>query len=326
MEISPRFLSGFFLGIGTLLLGNGAAFASTITSYEDIPVFNDFVVGPTKHELFLEPGQTGVVELSVMNRLGRPMAFQLTIEDFTGSYDPDQTVMLLGDQRGPYSLRDYLKPELTDFTLSHGQKIFFKVEVAVPTDAEPGGRYGAILVSTNPEAPSLQGMAGAATAGVKIRTRIASLFFVRVKGEVQMQGFLKDFKLVNRPQWGFYEGGPVEFAIAFQNEGSVHTVPYGLIEIRNLLGKKVGEVKVDPYFAMPSSLRTREVSWDKSWLLGRYEARLFLNRGYGDIIDKMSLTFWVIPWKVLFVTVFVLFVFVLFFWFVVRRIEIRLKK
>lgn len=304
----------------------GTVFAYQVTTHEDIPIFNDFVVGPTKHEFFLEPGQTGSVELSVMNRLGREMQFQVNVEDFTGSYDPEQTVVLLGDTKGPYSLRDYVKPEITEFTLSHGQKIYFKVEVAIPEDAEAGGRYGAVVVSTNPSPPALAGQPEAATSGIQIKTRIASLFFVRVPGEVQEQGFLKNFQLENPPKYGFYNRGPIEFGIAFQNDGSVHLVPYGIIEVRNLLGKKVGETKVDPYFAMPSSLRTRKVTWDKPWLFGRYKAALFLNRGYGDIVDQMSVNFWVIPWKILVAIVAAAVVLALFFWFVLRKIEIRVKK
>jgi hypothetical protein len=321
-----RLFAIFFAGIILFGFPSGVAFAYNITQGQDIPVFNDFVVGPTRHEFFLKPGQTGIVEISVMNRLGREMQFKIGVEDFTGSYDPEQTVVLLGDTKGPYSLKDYVKPEITEFTLSHGQKIYFKVEVAIPEDAQPGGRYGALIVSTNPSAPALGGEPDSATAGIQIKTRIASLFFVRVAGEVEEKGFLKSFQLTNRPRQGFYNAGPIKFGIAFQNDGSVHLVPYGIIEIRNLLGKKVGEVKVDPYFAMPSSLRTREVSWDKSWLFGGYKATLFLNRGYKDVVDQMSLSFWVIPWKVLLAIVVVAVIFALFFWFVVRKIEIRVKK
>lgn len=75
--------------------------------------------------------------------------------------------------------------------------------------------------------------------------------------------------------------------------------PYGVIRIKNIVGQEVGEVQVEPWFAMPQSLRMREVVWDRPYLFGYYTAVASINRGYGDIVDTEVLSFWVIPWKII---------------------------
>jgi hypothetical protein len=55
-------------------------------------------------------------------------------------------------------------------------------------------------------------------------------------------------------------------------------------------------------------LRLREFSWDREWLLGRYTATAYINRGYDDIVDEVSVSFWVLPWKVVGGTFLVIFI------------------
>ena len=49
-----------------------------------------------------------VVEISVANRISDGRIFDLTVEDMAGSDDPTQSVVLLGDARGPYTIKDYI--------------------------------------------------------------------------------------------------------------------------------------------------------------------------------------------------------------------------
>ncbi|MBU1613370.1 hypothetical protein KKC87_02985, partial [Patescibacteria group bacterium] len=52
-----------------------------------------------------------------------------------------------------------------------------------------------------------------------------------------------------------------------------------------------------PYFVMPDSIRDREVVLDRPFMFGRYKAELSLNRGYNNLTDEKTITFWVLPWK-----------------------------
>jgi len=312
------------LVVGGVIFGFGIkpALAYKIEDLTNVPVENDFVLGAGKVEIWMDPGDKYTKEIMITNRLGKTMDFNIGIEDFRGSRNPEETVVLLGKERGPYTLKDYLKPEITKFTLNHGQRMILPIEISIPKDAEPGGRYGAILVTTSPpESQFGEAEKEKAKGGIRVISRLASLFFIRVKGNVTENGLFKELKLDKK----FYEKGPISFAILFENNGNVHLTPYGMIEIKNLFGKKVDEIDLDPWFVLPDSLRLREVKWQKAWLFGKYTALASINRGYQDIIDKKSIDFWVIPWKIILAGLIALFLIIWFFKWVASHFEIRRK-
>ena len=286
-------------------------------------VKDDFVLGPGKTELWMDPGDSFTKQLLISNRLGKTMSFKVSIEDFTGSRNPEETVVLLGEEKGVYSLKDYLKPEITEFTLTHGQRIVLPIEIFIPEDAEPGGLYGVVLVETIPSELQKEEEKEKAKGQLSLISRLGTLFFIRVKGDVVEDGFLKELKL--REIKKFYEKGPISFELLFENNGNVHLTPYGIIEITNFFGRKVGEVEIDPYFVMPDSLRLREVQWNREFLFGRYTATVSLNRGYQDIIDQKSVVFWVVPWKIILIGLVGLFLIVWFLYWIASHFEIKRK-
>lgn len=311
------------LVVGVMVFGFGikSALAYKIEDLSNVPVANDFVLGGGKIELWMDAGDESTKELMITNRLGRTMDFKIDIEDFKGSRNIEETIVLLGEEKGPYSLRDYLKPEITEFTLNHGQRMILPVKISIPQNAEPGGLYGSVLVTTNPPKTEMEVEKEKAKGGVRLISRLSSLFFIRVKGEVKEEGMLKDFQLEKK----YYEKGPIPFQILFENNGNVHLTPYGLIEIRNLLGKKVGEIQLDPWFSLPDSLRLREAKWDREFLFGRYTALASINRGYQDIIDQKSIEFWVLPWKIILAGLVVLVLVIWLFYWIATHFEIRRK-
>lgn len=281
----------------------------------------DFVVGPGKVDVLLSPGESRTIDIYVSNRMGEDRMFELQVEDFIGSESTNQTVVLLGDEEGPYSLRDYLIFEPKRFELKNNERATIPVKISVPQDVEPGGHYGTILVTTTTLNQGRE--VSGATGGTAIVSRIGILFFVRVPGDVNEKGEVTDFKIVGDKK--FISGSSVDFQILYRNEGSVHLNPYGEISIKNIFGQEVGLVEIEPWFAMPSSLRLREVSWSPSFLFGKYDAELNVNRGYDNIIDTKVVTFYVIPWMLVGL-VFVFFVIVItLIKLVMSKFEIKRK-
>jgi len=319
----------FFTVLGTIVLGvifsMGAknVFAYEIETLPGTAVEGDIVLGPGKIEVWLEPGEKTTSTIYFTNRTGRTIDFLVNIEDFKGSRDPKEGTIFMGEEKGPYSLKDYLRLEVEKFTLEHGQRISLPVEIAVPQDSEPGGRYGVVFASALPPKIEAEAEKEEAKPIVGIISRVGCLFFVRVKGEVIEDGSLKSFETKDLKK--YFEQGPINFKLLFENNGNVHLAPYGVIEIKNLLGKKIGEVEIDPYFAIPDSVRLREIKWDKELLFGRYTALASVNRGYQDIIDQKATEFWVIPWKIILAGLITLFLVIWFFFWIVSHFEIRRK-
>lgn len=252
----------------------------------------DFVVGPGKTELTADPGQTIVKEITITNRISDNRVFRLTVDDITGSADGSSAVSLTDGERGPYSIKDYISFPEDTITLGLGERARIPVTITIPADAEPGGLYGSVLVSTErvddsqvqdvPRSPVI--------------ARIGSLFFVTINGAIENSGKTTGIKTLDGTWW--YERGPVNLGITYENTGSVHLNPYGEVSVTNMFGEQVGFIELEPWFVLPQSLRTRDIAWEREFLLGRYTVTAKINRGYDDVIDEVSTTFWVLPWKI----------------------------
>ena len=312
--------AGIFLGALMIFSLTSTANAYLIEDIDVSPNNNDFVLGPGKTELLLDPGETTSRELLISNRLGKPMSFEVSIEDFAGGDDPKDPVVLLGDKRGPYSLKDYLKPEMLSFTLESGKRMVLPVKIVIPKNAEPGNLLGAVLIRTNPPENQLEIEKDKAKGQVRIESQLGTLVFVRVSGPVKEEGQVTEVKTPQR----FYSGGNIPLQVFYKNTGDVYVVPYGVAEIKNMLGSVVGEVVIDPWFALPKATRFREVKWESGMVrLGRYTVDFKINRGYGDIVDEKSLTLWVIPWKLALLVFVAIFILALLIRFLHKHIKLR---
>ena len=276
---------------------------------------NDFVLEPGKAEVTLLPGETKTEYIHITSRVPGVARFSLVTEDMKGSDYRDQPVVLLGNERGPYSLKDYLKPEIESFELSLGDRITIAVEISIPLDAEPGGLYGSVVIVSEPYNVS--------GAQARIVSRLGSLFLIRVEGEAKEEGTLEDFRL--KEEKLFYEKGPFVFEVMYRNTGNVHSTPYGLISVDNILGNTIDEIPIDAYFVLPGSLRYRELEWSKNALFGRYTAtvEMYAGRNADKYTDEIS--FWVLPWKLVLVILTAVFIVIYLFYFLGTRFEFKRK-
>ena len=262
----------------------------TISGRVDV---GDFVVGPGRTEISLEPGETIVQEISVTNRISEERTFKLAVVDIAGTADGSAAMTVIEGERGPYSIQDYISFPDDTFTLNLGERARIPVTISIPGDAEPGGFYGSILVSTVRIGSDGQEVAPRNP----IIARVGSHFFITVEGEQEISGETLDLTILPSQWW--YESGPMTFGIAYENTGTVHVNPYGQLSIKNTFGEEVGFVELEPWFVLPQSIRNREITWDREFLFGRYTAEATVNRGYDDILDTVQVTFWVLPWKLL---------------------------
>ncbi len=303
---------------------------SFVLAYEktqlDIEPQNDFVVEPGKTEIFLNRGDQVIKNVTITNRINKKVRFRLSTEDLVGTKDQSQPVVLMGDTEGPYSLKDFIQPEIDDFYLEMGERISIPVTISIPLEAEPKGHYGALVISSESEFLNDEQEADGAQGRTRIISRIGSLFLVKINGLGKEEGRLEDFK-ISGPSKKIYSQVPESFEIAYENTGNVHLVPYGKISINNIIGRTIDQIPVDAYFVLPESIRYREVFWqDSGFLLGRYTANLSLYKGYGNEYQDARLVFWVLPWNIV-IPVFVgLVLLVSLVYYILTRFEIKKKK
>ena len=317
--IIPTFLLVF--GLYTLVPARALAYDITSLSVEDR---SDFVLEPGKSEIFLNPGESVTKYIYVTNRIKGATKFKVEVEDFVGSRNPNQTVVLLGNGKALNSSIDYIQPDTKEFTLNFGQKIAIPVKVSLPNNVAPGGYYGSVLISNEPEV--ISGVQKDTTQNfTRVISRLGTLFFIRAKGAAKESGNLEDFRIAGEKQ-AFYEKGPLSFEILFNNDGNVHLVPYGNISVTNIFGHSIAELPVDAYFALPNSLRFRNVLLPNEFLIGRYTAKIHLNRGYKNLLDEKTITFWVLPWKLVLGIVFGVLIVITVSIFIFKNFELKKKQ
>jgi len=278
---------------------------SVADAYTTEMIFNggnqgDIALKGGKISLELDPGQSVTKEITFTNRLGKESAFLVEIEDIAGSRDinVNNSYTLQGIKKGPYSLKDYIHPELMEFTLKDGEQIHLPVTINIPADSRPGGLYGAIAFSSKDVTQEKI----IDNEKVAIVPRVAYIYMIKVKGPVNEDGSLKELSTTKK----YYEKGPVIINYIVENNGNIHLSPYGEITIKNIIGREIEKIKIDPFFTIPDSLRKNSISFNRKFMFGRYAVSINLNRGYlekDDVVDTKTIYFWVIPWKLLAVSI-----------------------
>lgn len=174
------------------------------------------------------------------------------------------------------------------------------VTINVPDDASPGGHYGVIRFTGTP--PNLEGQ------GVSLSASLGSLIFLSVSGDVTENLSLEEFSVNKNGKSGtFFESLPLNFVERIKNDGNVHEQPGGSIVITNMFNKTVATFSYNPSarYILPASTRKFEQPLDKSVvankrLFGKYTATLNVTYGEGNNKTATStITFWVIPWKLI---------------------------
>jgi hypothetical protein len=141
-----------------------------------------------------------------------------------------------------YSLKSFLKPEISSFRLRQGEQMRLPITITIPKNAEPQGLYGAVAVAATP--------ADSNPGSIQVTSRLASLFFVRVKGVALENGILQDF---NSSRLLYSDPSSIRFFL--QNSGNVYLNPYGLVTVESLLGREVCRQQIVPYFVLPGAVR-----------------------------------------------------------------------
>lgn len=330
-------MSNFFRLLVIVFLLN-IVFVAPVKAYDIEPIQidpsrQDFVVGPGRTELTINPGEDRVIEIMISNRTGLDREFEIKFEDFTGSYDLSSPIVFT-NEKGATTMKDFLSVAKKTFFLRDGYRARVPVRVSVPEGAEPGGRYASVLISTLTPVEKNELSGGERQGGVPLITQTGTLVFVTIPGEIKKEGRITEFYTQNKKQF-FSSPKDVVFNLIFENTGRIHLRPYGSIVVRNILGQEVRNIEVSTWFAMPDSIRLREVNLvsdpasDQPFMFGRYLAESKIFRDYDNLYDVNTLVFWIIPWKILLIIFLIILFVVLIIGLLIRYIsshfEIRPK-
>ena len=253
---------------------------------------------PPRVEILIEPGKSVTREIKIRNDSSSKKTVDSVIKNFIVKDDKGTPIQLdasIDQDQARWAASQWVSITPSSIVLLPGEIKSFIITVTAPTNATPGGHYAMILHSPKYEASSL-------APGSIIQTIVGTLLYISVPGDVKQDAFIEKF--VTEPRISEY--GPVTFNLTIQNLSDIHIAPKGKITIDNFIGKKINEININATNIFPYTKRVLNPVLANKWLFGRYKASLLANYGSKGGLLTANLYFWVIPWKILLITITIL--------------------
>lgn len=265
-------------------------------------------ISPPLLDLKGDPGQTIKSEIKIRNVTKETLVVKAQFEDFVASGEEGQPKILLNpEEKSPYSIKDWLGATPT-ITLAPEQRETIPVTITIPQDASPGGHYGVVRFTGTP--PELEGT------GVSLSASVGTLILVNVSGDVtESAKIIELFTSKNGKRASLFEYGPVNFTLRIENNGNIHLKPKGTMQVTNVFGKTVylGQINQDGRNVLPGSIRKFEQTMGNKFLFGPHTLKADVVYGSNNQIISDSVTFWVIPYKLIIGTILIVFLIVFAF-------------
>ncbi|MEN9913163.1 MAG: hypothetical protein RLY66_571 [Candidatus Parcubacteria bacterium] len=293
--------SGVALAVlAALIMGGQAPIAQAGTG---------LTIQPIKISQTMKPGSSVSGTILLSNASTEDVVVDVSIQDFIPTAGTE-TFQFVGRAPGVTTVRDWITVNGPhQFTFKQGESRQMEYTINAPQDAEPGSHFGVFFFkATNVSDAESQ---------IKVGTQVGVLTFVTIPGKFEQKGDIKNF-------WTdtFVQKGPVNFNLDFENTGTVHFEPKGMIDITNIFGTKVGSVPIEGYAVLPTGIKKLNFSWNVvGLLLGKYKAVASVYATDGTLLSSASTSFYAMPvWYIVGFVVTVLFLF-----FLIRFIKSRLK-
>lgn len=261
------------------------------------------MLSPSRVEELVQPGQVLTRSIKVTNNSESPKKIYAYLRDFTAEGEEGKPRLIIpGTEQGSF-LSSWINISSEGVDMAPGTDREFTYTVTVPQNAGPGGYYGAIIFGTR--APDVKIDSVEKGAAIGVAQQAGSLILLQIPGNANEAASIRDFI----SDKDFYSTPfNVKFMTRIQNQGNVHVKPRGTIEITNMLGNKVANVRINDTGSniLPNSTRRFEAPWNGTFGFGKYKAQLSLT--YGTSAEQggngmQSLTaikyFWIFPWKII---------------------------
>jgi len=297
-------LSKIILSLVAVIILGGFVVSSVNAQTIDANAAQGMQISPTLVELNAAKGKTYNIKLTVTNVTASDLVYTTSVDDFNAADETGSPHIILDSTLPPAaSIKTWVNTD-SGFSLTAHKSRVVTAQIIIPNNAEPGGHYGVLRFSgTAPEIKST-GVGLSASAGV--------LLLVRVDGLINEKADLASFytsATQSGKETSFFENGPVSFIVRIKNEGNIHVKPVGNIEVTDMFGGVVANLPInkDKSNVLPKSIRRfDEAKVNKDWMIGRYTANLTMGYGSNGQAITNTITFWVIPYKIILVALLVL--------------------
>lgn len=280
------------LAFPKFLFSVAAAFFSLIVFSSGVPAHaaGGFMASPTKLEIKVKPGEQDKQIVRVTSLGDIPLKIESVISDY--SINRNNVFTFSDPGHTTYSAARWIKIEPSRFTLTPNETQEVTIDVAVPSDIEPGGHYAAVLFQTA-STPSDK-----TQPHLNIVSRLAVLMLASSGSEQQIsrQGKILSFLVKHRPY-----SRQVRSEVLFQNQGNVHITLRGNVVYRDIFGRRAGTEDLAGITALPRTSRVMKSKWNGP-AFGRFTATATVEYGpdlatFDTKQVSKEVVFWIVPWK-----------------------------
>lgn len=295
------------------------------------------VTSPLPISLVAEPGTTISTELKVKNGGTEPETLTIDILKFTAYEDTGKPA--LQDLEPTDEFAKWVTFSEPTFTVLPEEWKTITATFTVPKEASFGYYYAFVFTRAKEQedlAPKETAIVGGTATLVLLEARVPD-----AKREITVTEFSTDKKV--------YEFLPVNFTVSLKNSGNVHVAPRGNIFLSRGSNKDIAllELNANKGSILPASTRifdtlwkdgfpvyeetiengqvvldelgkqTYHLTWDfkntSKLRIGKYTAKMLLiyDDGTRDIPIEGTVSFWVMPWRLLAGTLFIVIFFII---------------
>jgi len=240
---------------------------------------SNVAVYPVKVEITMDPGTSREFEIYVENCGTSNQRISVWFMDF--SFNPDHTYVFKEPGGHPNSCSGWLSVDVPEFTVPAGRKAVSTFTATAPSDAEPGGHFGAILFRQVPSETT--GGTSGRDAGF---AQVASLALITVPGEILREGEVASVSVESRWFWPTKRllklpTSPPKYRVVFRNTGNVHLTTFGKLTYTPSFGWGQGTVELEEMTVLPGTDQYYKGVIPDPPLLGSYNVSVEIRYGPG---------------------------------------------
>jgi hypothetical protein len=236
------------------------------------PKSEGLLITPVREYSSVAAGTTQSNILTVANITNKPIVVTLSVEQFSvADYTYDYTFMPAKE--------DWVKMQVTQFTLQPDKSQVVPYAIMVPANAAPGGHYFTIFAT-----------ASLHTGAISSDVRVATVLYVTVAGKLIKTSRIKKETI---PWISF--GSDIPFTLDVQDTGNTHFFIY-------TSGKLIGwtarpAIEEPAHILLPGTIRTVESRIVTPLLPGVYKAEYGYKTDGGQTVNRSSNVIYLPPWS-----------------------------
>lgn len=250
-------------------------------------------VKPAQVEQKVDAGTVKTFSMSVTNNDAEQQTYYPVVRNVMGVNEQNQPLFEKSGEGEPHDLTAWLQFDKSPLTVSRGQTATIVVTANIPKDASPGSHIAGFFFSDKPVTQTN-------ILGASVGYDVGAIVHFQISGDsvtkANVRHFSTDHSIYGKP--------PVDFSVAIENEGNTLVRPIGLIDITNMMGKKVASIPINDTAAGVFPKTTRE--WKATWapneiVFGKFTAlvALSIDTEQGTETLTRQLDFWVLPTNII---------------------------